>query len=103
MESNDGSAQPAHIPKAKVEMRVGGPFEVLHALAEASTIGRGFSPRSSPPNVWRWTFMRSTHAEAVQLFTAYTEVSFIDKGRDGTLMEVVQSYCSPARRRRSGW
>ena len=81
------------IPKAKVEMRVGGPFEVC---------------MRSPEGVDHWT--RGTFTEVMApdrlaidlhvvdpcgggpLFTAYTEVSFIDTGRDGTLMEVVQSY-----------
>ena len=81
------------IPEAKVEMRVGGAFEVC---------------MRSPEGVDHWT--RGTFTEVMAperlaidhhvvdpcgggpLFSAYTEVSFIDKGRDGTLMEVVQSY-----------
>jgi uncharacterized protein YndB with AHSA1/START domain len=81
------------VPEAKVEMRVGGAFEVC---------------MRSPEGVDHWT--RGTFTEVLAperlaidhhvvdpcgggpLFSAYTAVSFIDKGSEGTLMEVVQTY-----------
>ena len=81
------------VPEAKVEMRVGGAFEVC---------------MRSPEGVDHWT--RGTFTEVIAperltidhhvidpcgggpLFSAVTAVKFIDKGRDGTLMEVVQTY-----------
>jgi uncharacterized protein YndB with AHSA1/START domain len=81
------------VPEARVEMRVGGPFEVC---------------MRSPEGVDHWT--RGTFTEVVAparlaidhhvvdpcgggpLFSAYTEVSFSDHGAGGTLMEVVQTY-----------
>jgi uncharacterized protein YndB with AHSA1/START domain len=85
------------VPEAKVEMRVGGAFEVC---------------MRSPEGVDHWT--RGTFTEVVAperlaidhyvidpcgsgpLFSAVTEVAFIDKGCGGTLMEVVQTYTFPA-------
>jgi uncharacterized protein YndB with AHSA1/START domain len=81
------------VPEAAVEMRVGGRFEVC---------------MRSPEGVDHWT--KGTFTEVIAperltidhhvidpcgggpLFSAVTAVKFIDKGRDGTLMEVVQSY-----------
>jgi len=81
------------IPEARVEMRVGGPFEVC---------------MRSPEGVDHWT--RGTFTEVVAperlaidlhavdpcgggpLFSAFTEVSFSDHASGGTLMEVKQSY-----------
>jgi uncharacterized protein YndB with AHSA1/START domain len=81
------------VPEAVVEMRVGGRFKVC---------------MRSPEGVDHWT--RGTFVEVVAperltidhhiidpcgggpLFSAITAVKFLDKGRDGTLMEVVQSY-----------
>src|SRR5271154_1250023 len=81
------------VPEATVEMRVGGRFEVC---------------MRSPEGVDHWT--KGTFTEVIAserltidhhvidpcgggpLFSAVTAVKFIDKGRDGTLMEVVQSY-----------
>jgi uncharacterized protein YndB with AHSA1/START domain len=81
------------VPEAKVEMRVGGPFEVC---------------MRSPEGVDHWT--RGTFAEVVAperltidhdvidpcgggpLFSALTRVSFSDAAGGGTLMEVVQTY-----------
>ncbi len=84
------------VPQAKVEMRVGGAFEVC---------------MRSPEGVEHWT--RGTFTEVVvperlaidhhiidpcgggPLFSALTQVAFIDNGGGRTLMEVVQSYTFP--------
>ena len=81
------------VPEAKVEMRVGGAFEVC---------------MRSPEGVDHWT--RGTFTEVIAperltidhhvidpcgggpLFSALTRVSFSDGGAGGTLMEVVQTY-----------
>ncbi len=81
------------VPEAKVEMRVGGRFEVC---------------MRSPEGVDHWT--RGTFAEVLAperlaidlhvidpcgggpLFSAYTEVNFTEEGPRSTLMEVVQTY-----------
>ncbi len=81
------------VPEAKVEMRVGGPFEVC---------------MRSPEGVEHWT--RGTFTEVMApgrlaidlhvvdpcgggpLFSAFTEVNFRDDASGGTLMEVVQTY-----------
>ena len=81
------------VPEAKIEMRVGGPFEVC---------------MRSPEGVNHWT--RGTFAEVIAperltidhhvidpcgggpLFSAVTRVSFGDAAGGGTLMEVVQTY-----------
>jgi uncharacterized protein YndB with AHSA1/START domain len=81
------------VPEAKVEMRVGGAFEVC---------------MRSPEGVDHWT--KGTFTEVVAperlaidhhiidpcgggpLFSAVTAVAFIDNGRGSTLMEVVQTY-----------
>jgi uncharacterized protein YndB with AHSA1/START domain len=81
------------VPEAKVEMRVGGAFEVC---------------MRSPEGVDHWTKGTFTDVVAPErltidhhvidpcgggpLFSAMTEVAFIDKGRGSTLMEVVQTY-----------
>jgi uncharacterized protein YndB with AHSA1/START domain len=85
------------VPEAKVEMRVGGAFEVC---------------MRSPEGVEHWTKGTFTEIAAPErlaidhhivdpcgggpLFSAYTEVNFIDKGCGQTLMEVVQTYTFPA-------
>jgi len=84
------------VPEAKVEMRAGGAFEVC---------------MRSPEGVDHWT--KGTFTEVVAperlaidhhvidpcgggpLFSALTEVAFIDDGGSRTLMEVVQSYSFP--------
>src|SRR5271169_5292012 len=84
------------VPEAKVEMRVGGAFEVC---------------MRSPEGVDHWT--RGTFIEVVAperlaidhhvidpcgggpLFSALTEVAFIDDSGSRTLMEVVQTYTFP--------
>ncbi|MGH6798058.1 MAG: SRPBCC family protein [Roseiarcus sp.] len=81
------------VPEAKVEMRVGGAFEVC---------------MRSPEGMEHWT--RGTFTEVVAperltidhhvvdpcgggpLFSALTQVAFIDNGGGRTLMEVVQTY-----------
>ena len=81
------------VPEAKVEMRVGGAFEVC---------------MRSPQGVDHWTRGTFTEVAAPErltidhhvidpcgggpLFSALTEVSFIDKGCGSTLMAVVQTY-----------
>src|SRR5271168_1964382 len=81
------------VPEAKVEMRVGGAFEVC---------------MRSPEGVDHWTRGMFTEVAAPErlvvdlhvidprgggpLFSAHTEVNFIEKGRSDTLMEVVQTY-----------
>jgi uncharacterized protein YndB with AHSA1/START domain len=81
------------VPEATVEIRVGGRFEVC---------------MRSPEGVDHWTkgtFTEVTVPERLAidhnvidpcgggpLFSAYTEVSFIDEGAGRTLMEVVQTY-----------
>jgi uncharacterized protein YndB with AHSA1/START domain len=81
------------VPEAKVEMRVGGAFEVC---------------MRSPEGVDHWTRGTFTEVAAPErlaidhhvidpcgggpLFSALTEVAFIDNGGDRTLMEVVQTY-----------
>ena len=84
------------VPEARVEMRAGGAFEVC---------------MRSPEGVDHWT--KGTFTEVVAperlaidhhvidpcgggpLFSALTEVAFIDDGGSRTLMEVVQSYSFP--------
>jgi uncharacterized protein YndB with AHSA1/START domain len=81
------------VPEAKVEMRVGGAFEVC---------------MRSPEGMEHWT--RGTFTEVVSperltidhhvidpcgggpLFSALTQVAFIDNGGGRTLMEVIQTY-----------
>src|SRR5215472_4665147 len=81
------------VPEAKVEARVGGAFEVCMRSAEG---------------VDHWTRGAFTEVRAPErlaidhhvidpcgggpLFSAVTEVTFIDKGRSSTLMEVAQTY-----------
>jgi uncharacterized protein YndB with AHSA1/START domain len=81
------------VPEAKVEMRVGGAFEVC---------------MRSPEGVDHWTRGRFTEVVASErltidhhvidpcgggpLFSAVTRVSFSDEGAGRTLMEVVQTY-----------
>ena len=81
------------IPEAKVEMRVGGPFEVC---------------MRSPEGVDHWTRGTFTEVAAPErlaidhhvidpcgggpLFSALTRVNFSDRDSGGTLMEVVQTY-----------
>jgi uncharacterized protein YndB with AHSA1/START domain len=81
------------VPEATVEMRVGGAFEVC---------------MRSPEGVDHWTKRTFTEVRAPErlaidhrvidpcgggpLFSALTEVDFIDKGAGQTLMEVVQTY-----------
>src|SRR6185437_9444090 len=76
------------VPEARVEMRVGGAFEVR---------------MRSPEGVDHWTRGTFTEGRAPErlaidpcgggpLFSALTEVDFIDKGAGHTLMEVVQTY-----------
>lgn len=81
------------VPEARVEMRVGGAFEVC---------------MRSPEGVDHWTRGTFTEVRAPErlaidhhvidpcgggpLFSALTEVDFIDKGAGHTLMEVVQTY-----------
>ena len=81
------------VPEAKVEMRAGGAFEVC---------------MRSPEGVDHWTKGTFTEVSAPErlkidhhvidpcgggpLFSAVTEVSFIDEGRGSTLMKVVQTY-----------
>jgi uncharacterized protein YndB with AHSA1/START domain len=85
------------VPEAKVEMRVGGAFEVC---------------MRSPEGVEHWTRGTFTEVAAPErlaidhhivdpcgggpLFSALTEVAFIDNGGGRTLMEVVQTYTFPA-------
>src|SRR5277367_4967556 len=84
------------VPEAKVEMRAGGAFEVC---------------MRSPEGVDHWTSGTFTEVVAPErlaidhhvidpsgggpLFSALTEVAFIDDGGSRTLMEVVQSYTFP--------
>jgi uncharacterized protein YndB with AHSA1/START domain len=81
------------VPEAKVEMRVGGAFEVC---------------MRSPEGVDHWTRGAFTEVASPErlaidlhvidpcgggpLFSAHTAVNFIEKGRSDTLMEVVQTY-----------
>ena len=81
------------VPEATVEMRVGGAFEVC---------------MRSPEGLEHWTKGTFTEVGAPErlaidhrvidpcgggpLFSAVTEVDFIDKGAGHTLMEVVQTY-----------
>jgi len=81
------------VPEAKVELRVGGAFEVC---------------MRSPAGVDHWTRGKFTELAAPErltidhhvidpcgggpLFSALTRVSFSDEGAGGTLMEVVQIY-----------
>src|SRR5574340_1390594 len=81
------------VPQAKVEMRVGGAFEVC---------------MRSPEGVEHWNRGTFTEVKAPErlaidhrvvdpcgggpLFSLLTEVDFIDKGCGSTLIEVVQTY-----------
>ncbi len=92
------------IPEAKVEMRVGGAFEVC---------------MRSPEGVDHWT--RGAFTEVIApsrlaidhhvvdpcgggpLFSALTEVNFSDDASGGTLMEVVQTYSLAGPGKPSRW
>jgi len=79
------------VPDAKVEMRVGGPFEVcIRSPAGEEHWIRGTFVEVTPQT--RLVIdMRVTDAAGKPLFSAYTEVDFAD-ALGGTRMDVVQTY-----------
>jgi uncharacterized protein YndB with AHSA1/START domain len=79
------------VPDAKVEMRVGGPFEIcMRSPAGEEHWIRGTFTEVAPQT--RLVIdMRVTDAAGKPLFGAYTEVDFAD-ALGGTRMDVVQTY-----------
>ena len=79
------------VPQARVEMRVGGPFEVcMRAPDGVEHWTRGMFTEISP--VDRLVLdLDVTDAAGRSLFRAYTEVSFAEES-GGTRMDVVQTY-----------
>ena len=85
------SPQTYSVPEAKVEMHVGGPFEVcmLSPSGERHWT-RGIFVEVTPPS--RLVIdMHATDLQGRKLFRAYTEVTFADVP-GGTRMDVVQTY-----------
>jgi uncharacterized protein YndB with AHSA1/START domain len=82
---------PCSVPEARVEMRVGGPFEICMLLPSGEKHWvRGTFVEVTP--VSRLVIdMRVTDEAGAPLFTAFTEVDFAD-AVGGTRMDVVQSY-----------
>jgi uncharacterized protein YndB with AHSA1/START domain len=82
---------PCSLPEARVEMRVGGPFEVCMLLPSGEKHWvHGTFVEVAP--VSRLVIdMRVTDDAGTLLFTAFTEVDFVD-ALGGTRMDVVQSY-----------
>jgi uncharacterized protein YndB with AHSA1/START domain len=78
-------------PEAKVEMRVGGAFEVcMQSPAGERHWTRGVFVEVSPPTRLAID-MHATDTHGRPLFRAYTEITFTDV-LGGTRMDVVQSY-----------
>jgi uncharacterized protein YndB with AHSA1/START domain len=81
------------VPEAKVEMRVGGAFEVCMRSPEgADHWTRGTFTEVRAPERLKIDHRVIDPCGGGSLFSALTEVSFIDKGRGSTLMEVAQTY-----------
>jgi uncharacterized protein YndB with AHSA1/START domain len=82
---------PCSVSEARVEMRVGGPFEVCMLLPSGEKHWvRGTFVEVTPPR--RLVIdMRVTDDAGAPLFTAFTELDFAD-ALGGTRLDVVQSY-----------
>jgi len=79
------------VSEARVEMRVGGAFELrMHAPGIAHSL-RGVFVEVSPNNRLVIDMRVSDNAEN-PLFRAYTEVDFADAPGGGTRLDVVQTY-----------
>jgi len=81
------------VPEGKVEMCVGGPFEVCMRSPEGvDHWTKGTFTEVSPPERLAIDLHAVDPCGGGPLFTAYTEVNFSDHASGGTLMEVVQTY-----------
>jgi uncharacterized protein YndB with AHSA1/START domain len=79
------------VPEARVEMRVGGPFEVCMRSPEGvDTWVHGHFIEVTPPDRLAIE-MRVSDEGGHALFSAHTVVTFVEEG-GGTRMEVVQTY-----------
>jgi uncharacterized protein YndB with AHSA1/START domain len=79
------------VPDAKVEMRVGGPFDVCMRAPNGMEHWTRGSFVEVTPHTRLVIDMHATDAAGKQLFRAYTEVDFSD-ALGGTQMDVVQTY-----------
>ena len=81
------------VPEARVEMRVGGEFEVCMRSPEGvDHWTRGTFTEVSPPGRLAIDLHVVDPCGGGPLFSACTEVNFSDDASGGTLMEVVQTY-----------
>jgi uncharacterized protein YndB with AHSA1/START domain len=81
------------VPEARVEMRAGGAFEVCMRSPEGvEHRTRGTFTEVSAPERLAIDHHVVDPCGGGPLFRLLTEVTFIDKGRGSTLMEVVQTY-----------
>ena len=79
------------VPEAKVEMRVGGPFEVCMRAPDGTDFWtRGVFAEVTPVERLELD-LHATDASGRILFYAYTEVDFVEV-QGGTRMDVVQTY-----------
>ena len=79
------------VPEARVEMRVGGPFEVCMRGPDGTEHWvRGTFAEVSPVD-WLVLDLQVSGTDGRPLFRAYTEVSFAEEP-GGTRMDVVQTY-----------
>ena len=83
--------QPCSAPQARVEMRVGGPFELCMALPSGERHWVRGTFADVIPGRRLVIEMRVTDGAGALLFTAVTEVDFADDPA-GTRVDIVQSY-----------
>ena len=79
-------------PAARVEMRVGGAFEVCMRAPDGSEHWTRGSFVELVPDERLVLDLYAVDADGKPLFRAFTEVRFTDDAGGGTRMEVVQSY-----------
>jgi uncharacterized protein YndB with AHSA1/START domain len=80
------------VPDARVEMRVGGAFEVCMLSPSGETHWTRGTFVEVTPHSRLVIDMHPTDPHGRKLFRAYTEVTFTDAPGGGTTMEVVQTY-----------
>ncbi len=80
-------------PQAKVELRVGGPFEVCMRSPEGRDVWTRGTVAEVIPNERLVLDLYAEDDGGRRLFGAYTEVTFTPEGR-GTRLDVVQTYTS---------
>ncbi len=86
------SPQTYSVADAKVEMRVGGPFEVCMLSPSGEKHWTRGTFVEVTPHSRLVIDMRATDLQGRPLFRAYTEVTFTDALPGGTTMDVVQTY-----------